>query len=594
LGLGERSTLPQLDPSRASRIFASGSTAWVVPSANPVLQPRDEARESSFDLAERFYRLLSVQREMLGETQLERLVPAALAVALELSGAERGFILLREGEGFRVAFSRDVDGNPIARQHLDISESIARQAAQSGETIVTTDASADARFGQAVSVHRLQLTAILCVPIRGRGLGTLGCVYLDHRHAGRAFLGHAPKMLGAFADQIALALQTARLVEDLRRERDELARAQTQVRELLGEKEALLAEKEERLLDLDGRCERLQEELARERGASGLRHDYSHLIAQAPSMRRVLAQLDRVVDATLPIVVQGESGTGKELIARALHFQGPRQKRPFVAVNCGALSESLLESELFGHKRGAFTGATEDRKGLFEAAQGGTLFLDEVGEMSLAMQVKLLRALQERRVRPVGAVQEIAVDARVVAATNRDLARMVAEGSFREDLYYRLATLVLHLPPLRERREDVPLLVRHLLERACQEAQRPVPRVTADAVHLLLDYDWPGNIRQLENVIRAAVVLSDGDLEPAILAPLLGARPERQAGPPDQDRPRRRQARPGGRPARPRQGRRALGDLAAHPHAPPQGVAGEGGLEERRVYSRPPAVLALC
>ncbi len=257
------------------------------------------------------------------------------------------------------------------------------------------------------------------------------------------------------------------------------------------------------------------------------------MIASAPAMQRVLATVDRVISTDFPVVIHGESGTGKELIARAIHQHGARSRAGFVAINCGALNETLLESELFGHAKGAFTGAGQAREGLFEAASGGTLFLDEVGEMSLPMQVKLLRALQEKTIRRVGENVERPIDVRVLAATHRDLLEMCACGAFREDLFYRLATLVLELPPLRERAEDIPLLVRTILEKTCGRLGVTVPVVTGDAVDALMAFDWPGNIRQLENVIRGALVMSDGVIQADTLRPLLGgkAKPRRLAKP---------------------------------------------------------------
>ncbi|PKN31716.1 MAG: sigma-54-dependent Fis family transcriptional regulator, partial [Deltaproteobacteria bacterium HGW-Deltaproteobacteria-20] len=207
----------------------------------------------------------------------------------------------------------------------------------------------------------------------------------------------------------------------------------------------------------------------------------------------------------------GESGTGKELVARAIHESGSRKAGPWVSVNCGALPEALLESELFGHVRGAFTGADRDREGLLVRGQGGTVFLDELGEMSPAMQVKLLRVLQEREVRPVGSNRVLPIDCRFVCATNRDLMKQIAEGSFREDLYYRVAVIEVVLPSLRERAEDIPQLVSVLLERIGQRVGREPPRLTQPALRKLMEYDWPGNVRQLENVLTKAVVLCEGD-----------------------------------------------------------------------------------
>jgi two-component system response regulator PilR (NtrC family) len=205
--------------------------------------------------------------------------------------------------------------------------------------------------------------------------------------------------------------------------------------------------------------------------------------------------------------VTGESGTGKELVARAVHFHSLRREQPFVALNCGALPETLLESELFGHMRGAFTGAEFTKKGLVEVAEGGTIFLDEIGEMTPMMQVKVLRVLQERRYRRVGGTEELVADIRVVAATNQDLTKMVAESRFREDLYYRINVIPIQLPPLRERREDIPLIAQHFLEKYREQMGKPLTGITGDAMALLERYHWPGNIRELENVIERAVAL---------------------------------------------------------------------------------------
>jgi two-component system response regulator HupR/HoxA len=225
-------------------------------------------------------------------------------------------------------------------------------------------------------------------------------------------------------------------------------------------------------------------------------------------MRKVFQQLDRIIDSELPVLIQGGSGTGKELIARAIHFNGPRASKAFVTENCAALPDTLLESELFGHARGAFTGAHRRKTGLLEQADGGTLFLDEIGDMSVEMQKKLLRVLQEGEFRPVGSDSRIQVNVRLLAASNRDLEDLVREGSFREDLFYRVHVLTVNLPDLRERRDDVPLLAEHLLARAAREAGKPAPTLAAETLAALLAYDWPGNVRELENEMRRLVVLA--------------------------------------------------------------------------------------
>jgi two-component system response regulator PilR (NtrC family) len=252
----------------------------------------------------------------------------------------------------------------------------------------------------------------------------------------------------------------------------------------------------------------------------GERHQFSNIIGRSESMLAVFELIETIAQTSSTVLVTGESGTGKELAARAIHFNSARKDRPFVAVNCGALTETLLESELFGHVRGAFTGAATNKKGLIEVAERGTIFLDEIGEMSPLMQVKLLRVLQERVFRRVGGTDEIAADIRIITATNRDLAQMVSESKFREDLYYRINVIPLHLPTLRERGEDIPILAEHFVTRFAAELGKPVQGLAAESLSLLVQYHWPGNIRELENAMERAVAL---ERTPVILPPSLPA-----------------------------------------------------------------------
>src|SRR5512134_2926920 len=243
----------------------------------------------------------------------------------------------------------------------------------------------------------------------------------------------------------------------------------------------------------------------------------SGIITRSPRMEDLLRQARLVADSDASVLIYGESGTGKELLARAIHRASPRRDNPFVAVNCGAMPEPLLESELFGHARGAFSGAVQAHKGLFQAADGGTIFLDEIGDMPLALQVKLLRVLQEGEVRPVGATQPIPVDVRVISATHRDLDAQKASGRFREDLYYRLNVVSLRLPPLADRREDIPLLATHFLRKLAERYRRPVPALAPDAMAALISAPWPGNVRQLLNLLEQAVALATTSLIPESL-----------------------------------------------------------------------------
>ena len=249
-----------------------------------------------------------------------------------------------------------------------------------------------------------------------------------------------------------------------------------------------------------------------------------NIIGQSPKMKAIFDLIQTVAPQNSRVLITGESGTGKELVARAIHENSARSRAPFITINCGAFPESLLESELFGYMKGAFTGANENRRGLFQAADGGTLFMDEIGNMNLAMQVKLYRVLQEGKVRPLGSNEETDVDVRVIAATNKDLEKAIANGEFREDLFYRLSVIPLHVPALRDRREDIPLLARYFLDRFRNSMNKQIEAISPQAMRRLESYDWPGNVRELENAIERAVALESG---PEIS---VGVLPDRVAG----------------------------------------------------------------
>jgi len=249
-------------------------------------------------------------------------------------------------------------------------------------------------------------------------------------------------------------------------------------------------------------------EIARLHAELNERHGFENIIGNSAAMRRIFEKVRLVADTRSTVLIAGESGTGKELVARAIHQNSDRRKKPFVPINCAAIPETLVESELFGYEKGAFTGATARKRGLFQTAEGGTLFIDEISELPMGLQAKLLRALENRKVMPVGSTQEVDVDVRLVAATNRDLHEQVHEKRFREDLYYRLQVVELRLPPLRERPEDIPLLVRYFIDRIAKENGRPTRDITHEALEALRAYDWPGNVRELRNLLESIIVLS--------------------------------------------------------------------------------------
>ena len=451
---------------------------------------------------DRLTRVLEINRAIAGEYDLDRLLEKVTDHAIELLYAERGFVLLKSKSGqdrLSVHAARDRHGD---EPHARFSRSIAERVVATDKPFVAIDAGRDERVSDYVSVHALMLKSVACVPIRARS-GTIGALYVETRvRPGGMFETELPTVI-AFADQVAIAIETARLVNENELRAQELEKTNTELEAARAKLEELLGRRTKQLKTTRRNLRSAREVL---RGHFG----YKDIVGTSVAMRRVYAIVDRVKDADVPVLITGESGTGKEVIARAIHTAGPRAKQKFVGINCGAIPEHLLESELFGHVRGAFTGADRDHKGLFRELDQGTILLDEIGEMPHRMQASLLRVLQEKVVRPVGGTKEEAVNARIIAATHRDLADMVSQGSFREDLYYRLNVIQLQVPPLRQRCEDVPLLVDHFLRIFAARYSREKRNVSRDAIKLLMGYRWPGNVRQLENVLLNAWILSDG------------------------------------------------------------------------------------
>lgn len=413
--------------------------------------------------------------------------------ALRISRAERGAVVLREEEGdrLRVVASRDADEDTL--QHaMQISRSIVEDASRRGEPVLSLDAQSDPRFKDQGSVVLNRIRSVLCLPlmVRERIIGT---VYMDHRGMSRLFSPDHLPFFQALAEQIALALDHARLHD------------------------ALWAENVH-----------LKEE-ARQR------YSFPNIIGESEPMQRVFRLVDRMSRSSVPVMLVGETGTGKELVARAIHYNGDRRDAPFVAENCAALPEALLESELFGHARGAFTGAIRDKKGLFEVADGGTLFLDEIADAPPSIQAKLLRVLEQGEIRRVGENEPRTVDVRILSATSRDLQVEADADRFRRELYYRLDVVQIELPPLRTRREDTPLLVRHFLHTHSDEEEGTPPRIAPDALDLLMAYDWPGNVRELENELRRALALApdgaDGEDGVIIRAEMLSEKIRSQVQP---------------------------------------------------------------
>ncbi len=468
---------------------------------------------------DRLARVLEINRAIAGEHDLGRLLGKVTDHAIALLRAERGFVILRSGyardpsstsstsshngvergDELSIFASRDQAGDD---PHARFSQSIADKVISTGEPVVTSSAREDARMADYVSVHQLMLQSVACVPIRARAGSVIGALYLETRLRPTGSFAQEIATLSALADQVAIAIETARLVGENERRAQELGRANVELKAAQAKLSELLGHRTAQLIAT-------RRDLRSTRAVLRGHFGYEGLVGTSEAMRRVYALIDRVKDTDVPILIAGESGTGKEVVARAIHNAGPRGKKPFLGINCGAIPEHLLESELFGHVRGAFTGADRDRKGLFREATTGTLLLDEIGEMPQKMQAGLLRVLQEKVVRPVGGSREEPVDTRLIAATHRDLSAMVEANAFREDLYYRLHVIEVRVPPLRERLEDIPILIDHFLGIFAARYSRDRRSVSRAALKRLMAFSWPGNVRQLENVLLNAWVLSD-------------------------------------------------------------------------------------
>ena len=400
---------------------------------------------------------------ILESSELQRLL---LDVVLDTIPAERGAILLVRGNSEELIASYGTDKKSRREQPIRISRSVVEKVLREGAAILSIETKDDKLLRDAESLVAAQVCSLLCVPlvIRGR---VAGVIYLDTSNPAIAF------------DEDHLQLLTA-----------------------VGSIAAVAIENVQHLQWLEGENQRLHQEI-------NLEHN---MIGESPRMREVFRFIEKIAPADATVLVRGESGTGKELVAHAIHANSDRSTKSFVAINCAVLSETLLESELFGYEKGAFTGAVAQKRGRLEVADGGTLFLDEVGELTPATQAKLLRVLQERQFERLGSTRTISVDVRIIAATNRNLEEAIKAGTFRQDLYYRLNVISLTLPPLRERREDIALLAYYFVAKYSKKCKRLVSGISPETRNCLLAYDWPGNVRELENAIERAVVLGNSEV----------------------------------------------------------------------------------
>jgi Nif-specific regulatory protein len=445
----------------------TAETKLIHPREALYLQPDRLLRElpAKSQVARNLNALLKISRIVHAIRGLEELQAQLLDLVFEVVPAGRGAILLAESadQEFNCLYARTREaGQP---QLVRVSRTIARQVMKENVAILGVDVAASGHLRDVESLAESEVRSLLCVPLTVFQR-VIGCIYLDSTKVANRFQEDHLQLMAAIAGISAVALDNARRTQWLEEENQRLT--------------------------------------------SEVRQEQS-LVGEGARMKEIFQFLARVAPTESTVLIEGESGTGKELAARALHRNSHRGSKPFVAINCAAIPETLLESDLFGHERGAFTGAAVLKKGRLEVADGGVVFLDEIGELAPALQVKLLRVLQEREFERVGGTHSIKVDIRLIAATNRELTEAVRKGQFRQDLYYRLAVVRLTMPPLRERREDIPMLTRHFLQKYAKRSKVKPKPVSREAMSALVHYEWPGNVRELENAIERALVMGSSD-----------------------------------------------------------------------------------
>ena len=430
---------------------------------------------------------LEVSRSFHALVTVDALLPVITERMRELLDAEACSVILYDAERQELYFPVSSDDrlescDRLREIRFPASEGVSGWALREGQSVLVPDVSREPRFYGAVDLAvGTQSRSLICAPLRTRS-GIVGVTQVINKRSG-PFTEDDLSLLNAVAGSIAVALENARFYEVLRREKEAIQRDNVELRRLIG-------------------------------------HHFRRIVGSSPVLCQALDQAARAAPTRATVTILGETGTGKELVARAIHDASDRAAGPFVAINCAAIPEALLEAELFGHAKGAFSGAVEARKGKFELAHGGTLFLDEISDLALTLQAKILRVLERGEVQPLGSEQSRQVDVRIVTATNQDLRERVAAGKFRQDLYWRVNVITLELPPLRERRDDLPLLIRHFLDLAAEETGRAGLSLAPDAETALTGYDYPGNIRELENVLRRAAILAkESRIGPADLPP---------------------------------------------------------------------------
>jgi len=463
-----------------------------------------------------FLKLLEINRNLNSRLVLTDLLDLILDTVVDVTGAERGFLILREGSEVAVKAARNMDREKIRDPEFKVSQAIAVEVMKNGQAIRSDNAVKDSRFTSLPNISKLNMKSVLCVPIKGRDHVVIGVIYVDNRFEQNSFTKTHLRWLEILSDQAAVAISNAVLFEENGKRRMELESAHLSL-------ERANRELEEKVISKSLQLEEAIRLIPKER-PNRFKNTYDAIVTRSPKMFEIFHLLDKVTDSNVPILILGESGTGKELVARAIHQNGPRAARQFVSENCAAIPVNLLESEFFGHERGSFTGAVQQKRGLFEVAHEGTLFLDEIAEMPPEMQTKFLRVLQEGEFRRVGGKEILRVNVRVISATNKNIYDLVRQSKFREDLLYRINVITVTLPPLRERREDIPILIDHFLDRITKRTGEKKKTLDRETFHLLYQYDWPGNIRELENEIERLAALSGNQIKSNLLSANILAR----------------------------------------------------------------------
>jgi transcriptional regulator with GAF, ATPase, and Fis domain len=448
-------------------------------------EPTEETSDVEGAQLEAYQKMVDFSRKLVSKDSLEDLLTGLLDAVIELTRADKGMLILLEGGSLQVKAARNLKKENIEDAVEKVSDSIVARVVQSKEPLIVSDALNDEEFKTSASVVNLKLCSVMAAPLMEKG-DLFGILYVGNDNVVNLFEEGSLEVLTVFAGQASLLVQNAILLDELKLDNQELSERLEQMR-------------------------------------------FGEIIGACEAMKDVFRKIEKVAPTDISVLIAGETGTGKELVARRIHALSSRAEGPFITINCGAIPENLLESELFGHVKGAFTGAVATRQGRFQAADGGTLFLDEIGELPPQLQVKLLRALQEKTVTKVGDTRTESVDIRILSASNRNLEVEIKEDRFREDLFYRINVVNLQLPPLKDRGDDLPAIAKYLFSKYAVEFESKVKGFTPAAMVAMRKYTWPGNIRQLENRIKKAVVLADKthlgpedlDLKPEDIEPVM-------------------------------------------------------------------------